>query len=84
MSDIIIYPSSSNLEAPIRVMSPDGRVFSPEILKRIIEGHEASDVFDETSDEDIVQEEVDNKSSTVFMKELRNYMCRLVVGWGSF
>jgi len=79
MADVIIYPSSE-LDGPIRVMSPDGRVLSPDILKRIIEGHEASDIFDELSEEEVVEQEtnMDDKKSTAFVKKLSKNILRLV------
>lgn len=33
-----------------RVSTPDGRILSPDILKRIIEGHETTEIFDECLD----------------------------------
>ena len=67
MADVIIYPSEH--DGPVRVMSPEGRVISPDILKRIIEGHEATDVFEECLGSQVYDEKAD-----VLVRELSKYI----------
>lgn len=67
MADVIIYPSE--YDGPIRVMSPEGRVISPDILRRIIEGHESMDVFEEC----LGPHDYDEKAN-VLVRELTRYI----------
>ena len=42
---LAVLSSPESLQSRSRMCSPDGKGLSPDILKRIIEGHEESDIF---------------------------------------
>lgn len=80
MADFESYTYHKECNGPsIRVFSPEGRVLSPEVLKRVIEGHESTDTFDEGIDLSSVKhnESYDGASegnSESLAKEIANFV----------
>ena len=70
MADVIIYQHDEYTGPPVRLSSPEGRVLSPEVLKRIIEGHEASDTFDEGIN---ISVKDNDRNSTNLAKEIAHF-----------
>ena len=59
--------------SPAKSVSPDER-WSPDILKRIIEGHESTEIFEECNETKEYDERADN-----LVSELTKYINRWVV-----
>lgn len=81
MADFISYTHHEEYIGPsIRVTSPDSRVLSPEVLKRVIEGHESTDTFDEGIDLSSIKfnesydEDKNGGNSESLAKEIANFV----------
>ena len=62
--------SQHSVVVPAKSVSPDDR-WSPDILKRIIEGHESTEIFEECNETREYDERADN-----LVNELTKYMNR--------
>lgn len=64
--------SGNNNAVPAKTLPPEDR-WSPDILKRIIEGHESTEIFEECNETKEYDERADN-----LVSELTKYINRLV------